>query len=250
MSALWKRGTEAAGASGAARTTQTYILGVGASGALLAGAGVALISLVGLVSFDVWPGAPMGGGSQEEAQLNFDRSTEQPAAAAGLGPAAGILTPTATTRTTGDATGGADDGGAKGSPRPPKSAKPPADNAPAAPPAPGPGVGDGGGSGSGSGSGSSGTPGAGNPPASSPIRNPNARSNPGKPANNAPGHSNSGGKGNASGNPGKGNGSGSSGKGNSGGGNKTSAVTAESTASAPDNSGSNSSSKPGLGKGR
>ena len=216
MSALWKRGTEAAGASGAGRTTQTYILGVGASGALLAGAGVALISLVGLVSFDVWPGAPMGGGSQEEAQLNFDRSTEQPAAAAGLGPAAGILTPTATTLTTGGAPGGADDGGAKRSPKPPKSPKSPAGNAPAAPPAPGPGIGDGVGSGGGSG---------------------------------GPGNGN---QGSGSGGPGTGNqgsGSGGPGKGNSGG-NKASVVTSESTVSAPGKSGSNSSSKPGLGRGR
>jgi hypothetical protein len=45
----------AATTSGRSRTPENFIVGVGASGALLAGAAIAFISLVGMVSFDVWP---------------------------------------------------------------------------------------------------------------------------------------------------------------------------------------------------
>lgn len=86
-----RRDSDAGGASGA-RTTQTYILGIGASGALLAGAGVALISLVGLVSFDVWPGTPPHVGPPEEAQLNFGGgTTPEPEDGTPLSEAAGLL---------------------------------------------------------------------------------------------------------------------------------------------------------------
>ncbi|MFL5907524.1 MAG: hypothetical protein ACJ75Z_08015 [Solirubrobacterales bacterium] len=38
-----------------ARTTQTYLAGIGASGALMAGAFVTFVILVGVVTFDAWP---------------------------------------------------------------------------------------------------------------------------------------------------------------------------------------------------
>ncbi|MGC1814818.1 MAG: hypothetical protein WA696_11820, partial [Solirubrobacterales bacterium] len=38
-------------------TPESFIVGVGASGALLAGAAIVFVSLVGLVSFNVWPTA-------------------------------------------------------------------------------------------------------------------------------------------------------------------------------------------------
>src|SRR5262245_48019933 len=40
-----------------ARTAETYIAGLGASGALLAGAGVIFIMVVGIVTFNAWPQA-------------------------------------------------------------------------------------------------------------------------------------------------------------------------------------------------
>jgi hypothetical protein len=193
VSALWKRGTDAAaGASGAAKTSQTYLLGVGASGALLAGAGVALISLVGLVSFDVWPGTPAGVGPQEEAQLNIGGSASEPEVS--LSEVVDVLssgTPLGTAEA--PAPAGTPDGSEK---RPPKTAKPaPAVPAPTAPPAPVP-VDEGGGGVGGGGSGSSGDTGTVvNPPTSTGNRNPNARSDPGKPPKGVPpGHSRRGGR--------------------------------------------------------
>ena len=243
MSALWRRHSGALEASGGARTTQTYILGVGASGALLAGAGVALISLVGLVSFDVWPESP-GGTGPAEAQLNLGGTASQPAEEAALSGAVGILTPTASTPAAGTpAPGGADDGGGKRAPKPPNS--PPAGTAPTAPPAPGPGGGDG--NGSGAGSGSSGNPGGVvNPPGPTPGRNPNARSASGKPQTTPPAHSRAGGRQNGPSGAGRGNSS--AGRGNSSAGRSGSGVTSESTQSTPGNSGSDPSS--GRGRGR
>jgi hypothetical protein len=46
-----------AGATGNGKTAQSYIAGIGASGALLAGAVVTFVFLVGTVSFEVWPEA-------------------------------------------------------------------------------------------------------------------------------------------------------------------------------------------------
>jgi hypothetical protein len=93
VSARWNRAAEAGEASAGARTTQTYILGIGASGALLAGAGVTLISLVGLVSFDVWPGTPSSA-VPEEAQLNLGGggAVTQPIEEAPLSEAAAAIT--------------------------------------------------------------------------------------------------------------------------------------------------------------
>jgi hypothetical protein len=48
-----------------AKTTETYLAGIGATGALLAGAAIVFVTLVGLTSFDVWPGG--GGDGQDVA---------------------------------------------------------------------------------------------------------------------------------------------------------------------------------------
>ena len=47
----------AVGTNGNGKTAQSYIAGIGASGALLAGAVVTFVFLVGTVSFEVWPEA-------------------------------------------------------------------------------------------------------------------------------------------------------------------------------------------------
>ena len=61
------------GAAGNGKTAQSYIAGIGASGALLAGAVVTFVFLVGTVSFEVWPAASDGGGTTNSlgvAELN------------------------------------------------------------------------------------------------------------------------------------------------------------------------------------
>jgi hypothetical protein len=44
------------------KTPESFIVGVGASGALLAGAAIVFVTLVGLVSFNVWPSSEVGAG--------------------------------------------------------------------------------------------------------------------------------------------------------------------------------------------
>src|SRR5262245_41771558 len=55
----WKPGSHSqlGAATGNGKTAQSYIAGIGASGALLAGAVVTFVFLVGAVSFEVWPTA-------------------------------------------------------------------------------------------------------------------------------------------------------------------------------------------------
>ena len=53
------------GTSGNGKTAQGYIAGIGASGALLAGAVVTFVFLVGTVSFEVWPAASNSAGGTE-----------------------------------------------------------------------------------------------------------------------------------------------------------------------------------------
>src|SRR4051794_41709612 len=47
--------THAATKTSTNNTPESFIVGVGASGALLAGAAIVFVTLVGLVSFNVWP---------------------------------------------------------------------------------------------------------------------------------------------------------------------------------------------------
>jgi len=44
-------------AHAASRTSESFIVGIGASGGLLAGAAIVFVTLLGVVSFNVWPSA-------------------------------------------------------------------------------------------------------------------------------------------------------------------------------------------------
>jgi hypothetical protein len=62
-------------------TAKSYVAGIGASGALLAGAVILFISLVGFASFEVWPGS--GGGNASPATVELapakpESSDDQP----------------------------------------------------------------------------------------------------------------------------------------------------------------------------
>jgi hypothetical protein len=65
------------------KTPESFIVGVGASGALLAGAAIVFVTLVGLVSFNVWPT-----GNETAAGVNVELSTANPS-----GSSAGQATP-------------------------------------------------------------------------------------------------------------------------------------------------------------
>ena len=55
MSARSWRAAREGDTRAASRTSESFIIGIGASGALLAGAAIGFITLVGLVSFNAWP---------------------------------------------------------------------------------------------------------------------------------------------------------------------------------------------------
>ena len=59
---------------GKARTAETYLAGLGASGTLIAGAIVAFLLLAGAVTFDVWPRAAglFGSGDAGVDQVDAD----------------------------------------------------------------------------------------------------------------------------------------------------------------------------------
>lgn len=59
------------------RTPESFIVGVGASGILLAGAAITFVTLVGLVSFNVWP-APQG--VSNDANIELGAATAKVAA--------------------------------------------------------------------------------------------------------------------------------------------------------------------------
>ena len=230
VSALWRRYSGAEG-TGGARTTQTYILGVGASGALLAGAGVALISLVGLVSFEMWPGSPTQMGSQEEAQLNIGGAANQPQGQNSLGHAVGVLTAPGVTGRAPAPSGGGNPKGEKSPPKAEGPAQTPPSTAPTAPAAPAPApVDTGNRSGDQGSSGNVKTPAAQNTPSS-------GGADVSKPPKRVP--------------PGHSKGTGSAGKGNSGNGSsgkgaakvKPPKTQSQPVPIAPGNSGSNGSGK-------
>jgi len=61
-----------------ARTAETYIAGIGASGALIASAFVMLVVLVGLVTFDAWPTvSKVINGGDGQVALNNSTTTAQ-----------------------------------------------------------------------------------------------------------------------------------------------------------------------------
>jgi hypothetical protein len=63
-----------------ARTAQTYLAGLGASGALIAGAIVVFLMLIAVVTFDAWPGA--GGLFGDDSETIEVTAPEPPDAAA------------------------------------------------------------------------------------------------------------------------------------------------------------------------
>src|SRR3954469_14441724 len=65
--------THAATKTSRNKTPESFIVGVGASGALLAGAAIVFVTLVGLVSFNVWPTA-----HQVSVDGNVELSTAKP----------------------------------------------------------------------------------------------------------------------------------------------------------------------------
>ena len=74
------------------RTPESLLVGIGASGALLAGAAIILISLVGVVSFKVWPtggGNPPGSGVGLQAAIEVGGTHQGAGSHAGGGAAAG-----------------------------------------------------------------------------------------------------------------------------------------------------------------
>jgi hypothetical protein len=78
--------------NGNARTAETYLAGLGASGALIAGAVVAFLLLVGMVTFDAWPrAAGLVGG--DDASVSSDALTPGATAAAALGSATDQVSP-------------------------------------------------------------------------------------------------------------------------------------------------------------
>ena len=77
--------------NGNARTAETYLAGFGASGALIAGAAVAFMLLVGLVAFDAWPRAAGLLADDTGTVESVDANTPADAAAAVLGPAADLV---------------------------------------------------------------------------------------------------------------------------------------------------------------
>jgi hypothetical protein len=69
--------------NGNARTAETYLAGLGASGALIAGAVVAFLLLVGMVTFDAWPRAA-GLVGDDDASVSSDAVSPGTTAAAAL----------------------------------------------------------------------------------------------------------------------------------------------------------------------
>jgi hypothetical protein len=96
------------------KTPESFIVGVGASGALLAGAAIVFVTLVGLVSFNVWPSGPEASGIDGNVEL----SAATPAGSSGGGAAipasaaSGQLS--STTAGAGTGAGGGKGGGGNG----------------------------------------------------------------------------------------------------------------------------------------
>lgn len=79
------------GATGSGKTAQGYIAGIGASGALLAGAVVTFVFLVGTVSFEVWPAASNSAGGTESLGVAELTDGGDGSASASLGTTVALL---------------------------------------------------------------------------------------------------------------------------------------------------------------
>jgi hypothetical protein len=96
MSARTRHAVREDGDANGDATAKSYVAGIGASGALLAGAVILFISLVGFASFEVWPGS--GGGNPSPATVELapaaPESSDQPPglALAAIAPLVGAAT--------------------------------------------------------------------------------------------------------------------------------------------------------------
>lgn len=117
--------------TGQARTAETYLAGLGASGALISGAVVVFLVLIGLVIFDAWPrAAGLLEFNDSEEERAVDTRVAADAAASALAPAKDLVassdagTPLVTAPQGGRLNGG--DGAAQG-PVPGQTPRPGAD---------------------------------------------------------------------------------------------------------------------------
>jgi hypothetical protein len=113
--------THAAAKTSTNNTPESFIVGVGASGALLAGAAIVFVTLVGLVSFNVWPsGAAVGVNANVELSratpANPSAATTTTPVSAASGQVASTSVGTGTGTSSGSTGGGGNDqgGGDKG----------------------------------------------------------------------------------------------------------------------------------------
>ena len=77
--------------TGKARTAETFLAGLGASGGLLAGGVIVFLLLVGMVTFDAFPGAAGIFSRDEPNPETVDASVPAEAAAAALAPATDLV---------------------------------------------------------------------------------------------------------------------------------------------------------------
>jgi hypothetical protein len=92
-----------------ARTAETYIAGLGASGALMGGAIVAFVLLVGIVSFNAWPEASglfTFSGGQAEVELQTPARTPAEGARAAPTALTTVIAPGGSATSPGGANGG------------------------------------------------------------------------------------------------------------------------------------------------
>src|SRR5436190_13759105 len=73
------------------KTSESLIVGVGASGGLIAGAAIVFVTLVGVVSFNVWPSA--AGISSSGGNVELSAATPPPGAGGGGGGSVGGAAP-------------------------------------------------------------------------------------------------------------------------------------------------------------
>jgi hypothetical protein len=108
-----REGEAHAAARTSTNTPESFIVGVGASGALLAGAAIVFVTLVGLVSFNVWPsGAEVAVDGNVELSQPTPSSPASPAAAP-VSAASGQIASTTAGAGGGNAGGGNNQGGGK-----------------------------------------------------------------------------------------------------------------------------------------
>jgi hypothetical protein len=108
--------THAAAKTSTNNTPESFIVGIGASGALLAGAAIVFVTLVGLVSFNVWPtGAALPGDQNVELSTATPKSSSAGTATVPVSAASGQLASTSTgSASNSSSTGSSEVGGGNG----------------------------------------------------------------------------------------------------------------------------------------